>query len=97
MSGLNFGLEESLKAAVGAGFKLADYQEFKDSLSASRQIVYIADNAGEVVFDRLLLEEIYVNKKCDGCASGTDVAASARLEKLRSKGRPRPILECAMG
>jgi uncharacterized protein with ATP-grasp and redox domains len=58
VGGLNFGLEESLKAAVGAGFKLADYQEFKDSLSASRQIVYIADNAGEVVFDSIFIARL---------------------------------------
>jgi uncharacterized protein with ATP-grasp and redox domains len=73
--GLNFDLEESLKAAVGAGFKLADYQEFKNSLLASRRILYIADNAGEIVFDRLLLEEIrdhQVNYIVRGAPLGTD-------------------------
>ena len=74
--GLDFNLEESLRAAIETGFKLADYQEFKDSLSTSRQILYIADNAGEIVFDRLLLEEIgnhQVTYVVKGAPLGTDV------------------------
>lgn len=35
-----------------------DYPEFRDSLNASHTILYLADNAGETVFDRILLEEI---------------------------------------
>jgi len=42
------------------------YDEFKKKLKGAREILFLADNAGEVVFDRLLLEEIkrrYRNKK----------------------------------
>ncbi len=38
-----------------------DYQEFKDAFSKAKSIVYIADNAGEVVFDRVLIEELNNN------------------------------------
>lgn len=34
------------------------YQEFKEILSKVNHIIYLADNAGEVVFDRLLIEEL---------------------------------------
>lgn len=34
------------------------YQEFKEILSKVKHIIYLADNAGEVVFDRLLIEEL---------------------------------------
>ena len=35
-----------------------DYPEFKRALNKARTILYLADNAGETVFDRVLLEEI---------------------------------------
>lgn len=34
------------------------YSEFKKRLKTAKNILYLADNAGEVVFDRLLIEEI---------------------------------------
>ncbi len=40
-----------------------DYESFRDKLSRSGSILYLADNAGEVVFDRVLLEEIPAEKQ----------------------------------
>jgi len=34
------------------------YNQFKESLNKTDTIIYLADNAGEVVFDRLLIEEL---------------------------------------
>ena len=34
------------------------YNQFKESLDKVNNIIYLADNAGEVVFDRLLIEEL---------------------------------------
>jgi hypothetical protein len=34
------------------------YKQFKESLNKANSIIYLADNAGEVVFDRLLIEEL---------------------------------------
>ncbi|MEA1940032.1 MAG: ARMT1-like domain-containing protein, partial [Candidatus Caldatribacteriota bacterium] len=34
------------------------YKEFKEDLKGINNIIYLADNAGEVVFDRLLIEEL---------------------------------------
>ncbi len=35
-----------------------DYQDFCIDLSRSQRILYLADNAGEVVFDKILIEEL---------------------------------------
>ena len=35
-----------------------DYREFEEGLKKANLIVYIGDNAGEIVFDRILLEQI---------------------------------------
>ncbi len=40
-----------------------DYEHFKNTLEKSRSILYLADNAGEIVLDRILIEEI---KALDG-------------------------------
>ena len=40
-----------------------NYGSFKRALKDARNILYLADNAGEVVFDRILIEEI---KETDG-------------------------------
>jgi len=34
------------------------YEEFMQAVSRARNILYLADNAGEIVFDRLLLEQL---------------------------------------
>ncbi len=35
-----------------------DYTHFKDDLKKARRILYLADNAGEIVFDKVLIEEM---------------------------------------
>jgi uncharacterized protein with ATP-grasp and redox domains len=39
-------------------FDRCDYETFKKDLKRARNILYIADNAGETVFDKLLIEKI---------------------------------------
>ena len=45
------------------GFAIFEYEEFKKSLQTAQTILYLADNAGETVFDRVLIEEIPTDKK----------------------------------
>ncbi len=47
--------DESIKKESKAIF---DYKSFKQALKKAETILYLADNAGETVFDRVLLEEI---------------------------------------
>ena len=35
-----------------------DYEKFRQAVTQARQILYLADNAGEIVFDRLLIEAL---------------------------------------
>ncbi len=53
-----FDLVKDLEALLSQELAINHYQEFRQALDKSRQILYIADNAGETVFDRLLIEEI---------------------------------------
>jgi len=53
-------IQEKLK-----GFKpeIFDFAEFSNAVAKSERVLYITDNAGEIVFDKLLIEELFKMKK----------------------------------
>lgn len=55
---------ETIEAHI-KGFKPAifDYEKFKERVAKSERILYITDNAGEIVFDKVLIEELFKMKK----------------------------------
>jgi len=55
---IRFNIEETINDTLTREFAINDYSEFVKSLVGSETILYLSDNAGEVVFDRVLLEEI---------------------------------------
>jgi uncharacterized protein with ATP-grasp and redox domains len=59
--GEEFNVEETLNSTLKEDFAILDYQDFKDDLKEAEMILYIGDNAGETVFDRVLIEEINGN------------------------------------
>lgn len=58
-------LAEEDKAILNERKELFNFKSFKDSVKKSNTILYLGDNAGEIVFDRILIEEIKAidNKK----------------------------------
>ncbi|MCD6129607.1 MAG: DUF89 family protein, partial [Deltaproteobacteria bacterium] len=52
----NFNIEEEIDTVLKKDFAIFDYDKFKDYLDKSDEILYIGDNAGESVFDRILIE-----------------------------------------
>jgi hypothetical protein len=60
----NLNIKTELKKILSAESKsikknsIFHYAEFKKVLKKAKNILYLADNAGEVVFDRILIEEI---------------------------------------
>jgi len=57
----NFDLKNDLKKILIQDFAISDYGDFKTAVENAKTILYIGDNAGETVFDKLLIEQI--NKK----------------------------------
>ena len=51
-------LETSIQTRIKAPLAPEVFSEFKRQLSASPKVVYFSDNAGEIVFDKLLIETI---------------------------------------
>lgn len=53
-----FDLDRDLEKLLAQDLAVNHYPEFCRALEKSRRILYLADNAGETVFDRILIEEI---------------------------------------
>ena len=56
--GYNFDLEKDIVAMMESGFAIEDVSSFRDALQSGRTLLYMGDNAGEIIFDRILVEEI---------------------------------------
>jgi hypothetical protein len=53
-----FDLEKEVEQILHQPLMINHYQRFRDTLEKTSRVLYIADNAGETVFDRLLIEEM---------------------------------------
>jgi len=51
-------LTRVFRESPGRQFAVFDYARFRALADGARRVLYIADNAGEIVFDRLLVEEL---------------------------------------
>lgn len=49
-------IEGTVKRALHSPFGVDEYPTFKDALSNTEEVLYLLDNAGEIVFDRILIE-----------------------------------------
>jgi uncharacterized protein with ATP-grasp and redox domains len=54
----NFDIEREIHEVLEKDFAIYDYIKFKECLDKTDEILFIGDNAGESVFDRILIEEL---------------------------------------
>ncbi len=54
----DFDLTEGLEGLLYKKFDVCEYKSFTKALEKAKNILYIADNAGETVLDRLLIEHL---------------------------------------
>ncbi len=80
---LNKILHEEKKVLKKENERFFNFSHFKQVLSKAETILYLADNAGETVFDRILIEEIkrsYKDKKVIYAVKGKPVINDALAE-----------------
>ncbi len=78
-------IDKSIKRSLESEIGEDDYEDFRDSVSKAHEVLYLPDNAGEIVFDRLLIEElIALGKKVTAVVKGSpvinDVTAADALQ-----------------
>ncbi|WP_066637907.1 damage-control phosphatase ARMT1 family protein [Desulfolucanica intricata] len=54
----DFDIDESLKYSLEVGFSINDYDKFLNKLQKVNNVLFLGDNAGEIVFDKVLVEEL---------------------------------------
>jgi hypothetical protein len=55
---LNINIQANIESALADSFAHSDYDQFLKELQRADELLFIADNTGEAVFDRLLLEKL---------------------------------------
>jgi uncharacterized protein with ATP-grasp and redox domains len=56
--GVQFTLEATLERVLHQPFAINDLEALRQALSQAERVLYLADNAGETVFDRVLIETL---------------------------------------
>ena len=55
---LEYKIEKDLDIILNQDFGIFDFEKFKTAIQKADSVLYLGDNAGESVFDRILIEEI---------------------------------------
>ncbi len=80
-------LEETMESAMGDGYARFDYDAFQEKLGSSQRILYILDNAGELVFDKLLIDGLRAHGKMVVAAvKGAPILNDATMEDAAQVG-----------
>lgn len=56
--GNDFNITRDVHAILNQEFAILHFEEFLESLNKAESVLYLGDNAGESVFDKLLIEEL---------------------------------------
>lgn len=54
----DYDIEKTIKSMLDSELAIDDYKKLKSSLQKADTILYIADNNGEIIFDKLVLEHL---------------------------------------
>jgi hypothetical protein len=85
-------LDHSLAESFRLPLSEAEYRVFAEAVAQARRILYLCDNAGEIVFDRVLLETLRdMGKDVTAAVKGTPVINDATLVDASAVG----LHECA--
>ncbi len=91
---LDFGVNSSLEydhaekvigTALDAEFDCKELSDFVDCVEQTRDILYLGDNAGEIVFDRVLIEKL-PHEKVTFVVKGSPVINDATMEDAEVAG-----------
>ena len=89
-------MEKMLDEAQDIALDQQCYQHFCTDLSQKEKLLYITDNAGEIVFDRLLaelLQEKYPHLQITFCVRGKPVSNDATRKDAEDVGITFPVID----
>lgn len=87
-------IEGTIKKALDSPIAVDDYKDFKSELKKAENILYLLDNAGEAVFDRILIEELlFLGKNVTAVAKGSPIINDCTTEDALQAGIPCEIID----
>lgn len=78
-------IEKIINDSLTVNFNSRQVEEFRNAVSRAEKIFYLADNAGEIVFDRLLIEQLPA-EKVTVVVKGRPVINDATMEDAEFAG-----------
>ena len=85
-------LDRSLEESFRLPLSETDFRDFSQAVRPARRILYLCDNAGEIVFDRVLIEVLRdMGKDVTAVVKGSPVINDATLDDAHAAG----LRECA--
>lgn len=82
-------LKQFIDGADNIEFNKTEFYNFKDELSSAKRLVYLCDNCGEIVFDKLFIKYLkkeYSQLKIDVIVRGKDVLNDATMVDAKQIG-----------
>ncbi len=80
-------IEGTVKRALQSPLTVDHYESFKAALAREAEVLYLLDNAGEVVFDRLLIETMMARgKNVVAVVKGSPVINDCTMKDAREAG-----------
>ncbi len=83
-------LEETISQCLSGKFGDMQLKLFRSDVNGAKDILYLADNAGEIVFDRLLIERLPI-EKITVVVKGSPVINDATIEDAMLAGLPKIV------
>ncbi|OHB59403.1 MAG: hypothetical protein A2173_11775 [Planctomycetes bacterium RBG_13_44_8b] len=83
-------IESVIKDCLAVDFDNGLIEDFRDAINQAEQILYLADNAGEIAFDRLLLEQM-PTEKITVAVKGLPVINDATMEDAEAVGLTKMV------
>ncbi len=83
-------LQETIDRCLVAPFPHHQLSAFRKAVHETQAILYLADNAGEIVFDRLLIEQLPI-EKITVAVKGSPVINDATMQDAEIAGLPKIV------
>lgn len=85
--GHEYDVASTLDEILEGRFDFDDYPVFREQLSGVGEVLYLADNAGEIAFDRLVIEQLSaLGKRVTFVVRGGPILNDATIEDARIAG-----------
>jgi uncharacterized protein with ATP-grasp and redox domains len=92
-----FDIKHTVKEVLGKKFADSDYKRFKKDLKKAGLLLYIGDNAGEIVFDKVLIEELIKRVEVIFVVKSKPVLNDVLLEDAKMVGMDKVVKVIASG